>query len=186
MKLLVLLFLVSLNLYAETPLVYQAQDKGIELSEKDKEILEVGKISDTRYIVGGVLGTYPIGFGVGHAIQGRWTQDGWIFTAGEAATISIALVGMLGCATGSWADDDNECTSGQSALIAVGLIGFVGFRIWEIVDVWAVPPSHNRKFRDLKKMIQDKPPKPEVKASLDLHPFHHAKLGQGAALTFRF
>ena len=83
MRILIVLFcFFSLNVGAET-LVYEAQKKGINLTEKDQEILEIGEISQTRYIIGGILGTYPIGLGVGHAVQGRWSQMGWIFTAGE-------------------------------------------------------------------------------------------------------
>ena len=46
-------------------------------------------ISPFRYVAGGILSILP-GFGLGHAIQGRWFNDyGWVFTVGQ----TIALVG---------------------------------------------------------------------------------------------
>lgn len=80
--LLISTFTISISI-ADSTLIYDAKKKGIDLTDKDKEILEIGEISTVSYVVGGVLGTYPVGLGIGHAIQGRWSQKGWIFTAGE-------------------------------------------------------------------------------------------------------
>ena len=44
-------------------------------------------ISPYRFVAGGMLSILP-GFGVGHAVQGRWLRDyGWIFTAGQVASL---------------------------------------------------------------------------------------------------
>jgi hypothetical protein len=166
------------------PLIYEAKEKGISLSEKDQEVLSIGEISDTSYIVGGVLGTYPIGFGIGHVIQGRWSEQGWIFTAGEAASLGAILAGVSGCIRDSDFDTDH-CSGFNSTLIIGGLLGFVGFRVWEIVDVWATPPSQNRKYKELKKFIQGEKTK-DVKTSLDLIPLFDPYMGNGLALNLRF
>ena len=179
-----LTMLITSTVGAMTAPIYDAQRKGIQLTEKDKEVLEIGEISTGRYVAGGILGTYPIGFGIGHAIQGRWSEQGWIFTAGELGSVAMLLGGLSSCLKGDADDFFDDCSGGENALITVGLIGFIGFRIWEIVDVWAVPPSHNKKHRELQEYI-NKAPEKTTKASLTLSPLS-AKLGQGAALVLNF
>ena len=52
----------------------------------------VTEISKNRYITGGVLGT-ALGFGIGHAVQGRWLSDkGWIFTSAELVTLGVSFI----------------------------------------------------------------------------------------------
>lgn len=120
------------------------------LSEDDRRILERGEISTTRYVVGGVLGTYPLGFGIGHAIQERYSDRGWIFTVGELGSIVVAAAGMGDCVT-NWSSS-GSCNGG---LFFLGIFSFVGFRIWEIIDLWAVPPELNERYRELKHRMGD-------------------------------
>jgi hypothetical protein len=184
MKIIIALFLlVPFITQASTSLIYDAQKKGINLTEKDKDILEVGEISTARYVTGGILGTYPIGFGLGHAIQGRWSQNGWIFTAGESASLALLLGGALGCVNNTVFGED--CSDLENAIMTVGVIGFVGLRLWEIVDVWAAPPSHNSKYRELRDYINTTPVS-APKATLDLVPIVNPRLGQGLALNLKF
>lgn len=103
------------------------------------------KMSQAAYAIGGILGTYPIGFGVGHAIQGRWTEKGWIFTTGEIVSLGLIIAGAVDCVN----DDFNNSINGSngscnSGLLTAGVIGFVGFRLWEIIDVWLAPVLDNR------------------------------------------
>jgi hypothetical protein len=35
-----------------------------------------------------------------------------------------------------------------------GLFAFVGLRLWEIYDVWAVPPRENARYRKLEERIR--------------------------------
>lgn len=119
------------------------------LSDKDKDILARGEITRTRYVVGGILGTYPLGLGIGHAVQGRYTEKGWIFTVGELASIAALAAGLGNC---TWSSYDNDNCENSGGLIFLGLFGYVGFRIWEIIDVWAAPPEHNRRYHQLKSM----------------------------------
>lgn len=185
---LICLSFMSLNLWADSTSIYEAEKKGISLTEQDKRVLEIGEISDTRYIVGGILGTYPIGLGVGHAIQGRWSDKGWIFTAGELGAATVFVIGALGCVSdelNSGLNGKDDCKGLNEAMVVTGIVGYIGFRIWEIVDVWSVPPSHNRKVRDLQHYIQKTPAK-EVKTSLHLVPLYNPKMGQGVGLRFIF
>jgi hypothetical protein len=171
-------------LASDATLIYEAQKKGISLTDNDKEVIEIGEISTTRYIVGGVLGTYPLGLGIGHAVQGRWSQKGWIFTAGELGSLAVAVVGLSGC-TGNLLNG-HDCSGINSTLIGVGIVGVIGFRIWEIIDVWAVPPGHNKKFKELKNYIEKDTAKPEAKVSLDLVPVMRPGMGNGLALRLNF
>ncbi len=114
------------------------------LSEKERDILQAGEISKSRYVVGGILGTWPLGFGIGHAIQGRYTDKGWIFTVGELGSISLAVAGLGDC----WAGSRYETCNG--GLVFAGVMAYVGFKVWEIVDLWAGPPEHNRRYREIR------------------------------------
>lgn len=120
------------------------------LSERDRMILERGEISQTRYVIGGILATYPLGLGIGHAVQGRYTEKGWIFTVGELASLAVLMAGFGDCVD-NWSSN-KEC-NGSGGLVFAGVFGFVGFRIWEAVDAWAAPPEHNRRYRELKSRL---------------------------------
>jgi len=184
----VFMFFSSVNSFAGTGLIYDAQKKGINLSEKDKEVLDIGEISTTRYVIGGVLGTYPLGLGLGHAVQGRWSDQGWIFTAGELGSLAVLVTGISGCIDkeiNNGLNGKDDCTGFNEAMIITGMLGFVGFRIWEIVDVWAGVPQQNRKYNELKDYINKSTIK-EEKTSLYLTPLYHREMGQGLGLTLRF
>lgn len=115
------------------------------LSQEDARLLQRGLISPEAHI-GGAAVSFFIGFGSGQAVQGRWTDTGWIFTVGEAASIAALFIGI-----GNEVEDcfDEYCDEDNDGLIALGLIGLIGFRVWELVDAFAGPASHNRKVRDL-------------------------------------
>lgn len=121
----------------------------IYLDEEDRRILRIGEISQAQYVFGGIIGTYPVGFGVGHAIQGRYSDKGWIFTVGEIGSIVVLMSGVGDCMS-SISNRYDGCNGG---LLFLGAAGFVGFRIWEIVDVWAAPPEINRRYRELKQRM---------------------------------
>lgn len=94
-------------------------------------------VSKGKYITGGILGS-AIGFGIGHGIQGRYAEKGWIFTASEAAGLTVMIVGASQCASDNNKDTNNDltCTSSQKTMMSLGLVTMIGFHIWEIVDVW--------------------------------------------------
>jgi hypothetical protein len=181
------LLLFNFSAWADSLLIYQAQKKGINLTEKDRDTIEIGEISNASYIVGGILGTYPIGFGIGHAIQGRWYEQGQIFTWGELGSLAVAVSGAVGCINESTDGDDKwGCSDLESGLMIAGVAGYIGFRIWEIVDVWVAPLGHNSKFRSLQKYINTTKSRDEIKSSLDLVPLYSPKMGQGLGLKFVF
>lgn len=89
-------------------------------------------VATGKYITGGVLGS-TIGFGIGHAVQGRYEDKGWIFTATESAGLVLLIAGCSSTKRNS--DGDKECSN--PGLSAVGLITLIGFHVWEIVDIWS-------------------------------------------------
>ena len=122
-----------------------------QLTEEEQELLDKGYISPGKYVGGGVTAT-ALGWGIGHAIQGRWGERGWIFTVGEAASFVTLIYSMAeGFACNSNCDR-------YTTWMMVGALGLVGFRTWEILDAWIVPPRHNRRLRDLHLRMGMPPP----------------------------
>lgn len=92
-------------------------------------------VSKGRYITGGILGS-TFGFGIGHGIQGRYAEKGWIFTAGEVAGLAILTPAATQCAQDNQNNSNKDCTPAQKSIITGGYLILLGFHIWEIVDVW--------------------------------------------------
>ena len=84
MKLLIIAvtLLFSVNIYGSEQLgfssYYVAGNDSV--ANVDHSVSSVKTISEGQYIMGGVFGTV-IGYGIGHAMQGRWTKTGWIHTS---------------------------------------------------------------------------------------------------------
>lgn len=182
MKVLLFLTLMIAHVHADKQLIYKAKNLGIKLDKNDKETLEIGEISTARYVTGGILGTYPLGFGIGHAVQGRWSQKGYIFTAGELISIGVLLAGASEC-TGDLSRG-GDCSSGAGTM-TIGVLGFVAFRIWEIVDVWAAPLRIEKEYRELKKMIEEKEKSKNIDVSFS--PFYSPSFNTaGVGLSLKF
>lgn len=152
---------------------------GSSLTPDEQSLLERGEYERRELVGGGVLGTI-VGFGTGHIVQGRYGKRGWMFTAGEAGSLSATALGLAICgATDD--EDDVEFFSNLDCMLGVvsgGLAIFSGFRIWEIVDVWAVPARHNERVRALKAKAEGLP------VSLQILP--RGKGGMTAGLALRF
>jgi hypothetical protein len=146
------------------------------------KMLVRGEITDNQRVGGGLLGTF-VGLGTGHIAQGRWGERGWIFTVGEVVTYGILLAEMIDC----WeiSGDNSGCDEGW---IVAGALGFAGFRIWEIVDVWAYPPDYNRRVRELRARVYGPAyyygtPAPPVPPPVYLRPVDG---GYAGGITLRF
>lgn len=111
----------------------------VELTPEEHELLAEGEIDSVRHIGGGIV-AYAFGFGIGQAVQGRYTDTGYIFTIGEAGSAGAFIVGIEPCV------DDDNCT-----LLIVGAVSLIGFRIWEVVDAFAGPARHNRRVRAVRR-----------------------------------
>lgn len=121
------------------------------VTAEELQLLLRGELSTGRYITGGVMSAV-LGFGIGHAVQGRWRERGWVFTVGGGASLLVTFIGVadtIGCAGHS----DNEQCDTSIGLLVGGYLAFIGFRIWEIADAFVAPPSHNARVRSLKRRL---------------------------------
>ncbi len=118
---------------------------------EEKSLLDRGEISIPRYVGGAFLGSF-VGFGTGHAIQGRFFKKGAYFLIGEGSGIGVALGGsILFCGI--------QGERGSSNCLWVQNLGagiFVLAKAWEIFDLWVIPPIENADYRELIKKYPDK------------------------------
>ena len=108
-----------------------------------KEVMERDKTNKktlytAQYVIGGLVSIFP-GFGLGHVIQGRYMERGWIFTAGTLLTwIGIRRLNRVSSRRvvrfGSFYDSDSKISS-RDLLVA----GLFLFKIWEMTDIWILP-----------------------------------------------
>jgi hypothetical protein len=155
-----------------------------QLSEEDRALLSRGEISEGSYIGGALVGLF-FGFGVGQAVQGRYHDTGWIFTVGEAGTLTAMVIGAAQAIDDCFHDDlvCDDDDNGETLLVA-GLVGFVAFRVWEIVDAFAAPPRHNVRVRELRMRLGMPPVYTRVQPYVA--PTMARDGGATAGLTFRF
>ncbi|MCB0365314.1 MAG: DUF2799 domain-containing protein [Bdellovibrionaceae bacterium] len=92
--------------------------------------------------VGGTVTGMIVGFGAGHAIQGRYWDKGWIFTAGEGAAVGGLILSASQCDTkqaetkvGGTAVQTQVHRECQGVLPLLSILGFIGMRIWQSVDL---------------------------------------------------
>lgn len=121
------------------------------ITAEEHRLLLRGEISQGRYITGGVVSAV-MGFGLGHTVQGRWRERGWVFTAGGSASLLVTFVGIASTLACAGHSDNERCDPNHRVLIG-GFLAFVGFRIWEIADAFAAPPRHNARVRSLKQRL---------------------------------
>ena len=79
------LLLSLLFVFCSLPSLAQTSTNS-SLTRKDGKVY----ISQSRYITSGVASVFP-GFGIGHAVQGRWLEKGWKFTAGSSLVIGAGM-----------------------------------------------------------------------------------------------
>lgn len=106
----------------------------IELTAYDRKVLEDGEISGVRRVTGSVLAAVP-GFGLGHAVQGRYLYKGMVFTLTELGCVVLFAVGREG---------------GTAAIFP-----FLGFKIWEFVDSIVGSGRHNTRYHQLQSLSPD-------------------------------
>jgi len=124
----------------------------VQLTAEEHDLLMRGEISEGEHIGGGLAALF-LGFGIGQGIQGRWSDNGWLFTLGEVGALGLILYGAtrtFDCFDGV-DHTGGTCRSdaGTGSLI-VGALGFAGLRIWETIDAFAAPSEHNRRVRMVK------------------------------------
>jgi hypothetical protein len=153
-------YILLFSVLVYTSLAMAASDHQAEvhrgyLTKDDQKILNRGEISDGKYISGGILGSI-VGFGSGHAVQRRYLFKGMIFTIGEGAGLLTFLVfgGGQGCAPSGNSNYPNSSSCSEDQVMQIfGLAVIAGFKIWEMIDLWVMPPILNRRYRELSQKL---------------------------------
>jgi hypothetical protein len=121
----------------------------LRLSAEDQELIVDGEIGPAAHIGGGLVAAF-VGFGVGQAVQGRWTERGWIFTVGETAGLGLMVYGLGKAASTCINADGTDCGTSGLGFVAGGAIALTGFHLWETIDAFVAPIGHNRRVRAAK------------------------------------
>lgn len=132
--------------YPPPPGAYPPPPAGppVVVSPEEYAMAQRGEISGAA-MIGGLAANYFFGFGLGQAIQGRWSDTGWIFTVGEVGSLGALIYGVLDAVE---CEDSDRCDTDRGVALAVGgMIGFGVFRIWSMVDTVAGAKAHNRQVR---------------------------------------
>jgi len=131
---------VPLQNYQPSYSPYQAPPYYHLLNFEEREILHDGKISQGQVIGGGLLALF-VGYGSGHAVQGRFGSTGWKFALAEVASIVGIVVAARQPESGSY-----NSNQGETLLVGSILTYFIA-RGWETYDAFAGPSAYNRRFR---------------------------------------
>lgn len=119
------------------------------LSFEERQLLHDGKISQGQVVGGGLMALF-LGFGTGQAVQGRWSTMGWKFALAEGAGITAMIIGI----SSSLSHDSHQGSGSNSdegvTLLIGGLLTYSIAHLWEIVDAFAAPASHNRRYNQVK------------------------------------
>ncbi|HUS29648.1 MAG TPA: hypothetical protein VMZ53_14140 [Kofleriaceae bacterium] len=117
-----------------------ASPPGLTSSIEDTE-----DVTEIQRIMGPPV-AFTLGFGLGHVVEGRWREKGWIFTTSETLATGLFVGGMLA---------DMSCTQHcgyGGAAFATGMIALVGLRIWESVD--AVNGARRKHARFMQRQMR--------------------------------
>jgi hypothetical protein len=145
------------------PPAYNYQ-RTVVITAEEANLLNEGEMPVGRYVAGGITAV-AAGFGIGHIVQGRWLEKGWIFTFGEGAAIAAMMAGVaqsIDSCYGAYNDYNQPCQNSRHrgdgvGLVMGGLLAFTGLHIWEVVDAWVAPPHHNRQIRELRGRLGETP-----------------------------
>ena len=128
--------------YGPPPPVYQ-------LTPEDREILDEPYTPPMTTAISGAAAVV-IGFGLGQAIEGRYSDTGWIFTLGEGGSLAAMIAGAVGfnrCVLGAACNQN----SGAVALLVGGALAYTGFHIWDVLDAFIAPSRQNARIREVRR-----------------------------------
>lgn len=144
MRYLVLLFVLATATAHAQPAMTPPQLQ-LRIDDGDREILADGAVSTPQWVLGAGL-SLGFGFGLGQAVQGRWSKTGWIMTLGDSVGLGMILYGI----GGTFGDCFEGCPKPSQTRVLVALGGlalFGGFHIWEVADAIVAPGIQNERYR---------------------------------------
>lgn len=96
-------------------------------------------ISNQDYIGGGLASLF-IGFGAGHAIQGRYVESGWVFTVLDVTATASLLTGYFLARFDGGFEFPPRGVFGYYFYGMAFLVGVL--RIWQTKDAWILPNNY--------------------------------------------
>lgn len=99
----------------------------------DEEVSEMQQIA-------GPPTAFLFGFGLGHAVEGRWHERGWKFTVADTAATAMFVVGSVNM------ECEQDCTA-YGAAFATGLLALGVSRVWQTYDTVEGARAKNRRLR---------------------------------------
>jgi hypothetical protein len=119
-------------------------------SPDDRELLASGEIP---HVGGAMVADAFVGFGLGQAIEGRWSETGWIFTFGETIATAVFFDGLAQTiCTGPSPRCGNN--SNANGLALGGALALTVLRVWGFIDTSVVPLRHNARLRELRARLE--------------------------------
>ena len=115
-----------------------AEDDTSSVGSEESYDSSMVTISNAKYLGGVITAAIP-GFGVGHAIQGRYMEKGWIFTALDLLTVGGYFTSAF--LTVGDAAEGKSIKKARGMTIAFAL-AMTGVRIWEVVDAFMLPSNY--------------------------------------------
>lgn len=159
--------LIIYSVLATVALYSYPQSFAMENESQEDNISQTSQqktIENKIYIGGGIVGSL-IGFGIGHHIQGRFLEGGWIFTV-----LDIGLI-IGGGALGNWIGNPLTNVDARNFLYILLTLG-IGLRVWQAIDAWWLP-DHYKVVRN-------------IEFSPDLYTTNNGDLALGLSLKYRF
>jgi hypothetical protein len=156
-------------------------DAETTLTHTETMVLQQGPIETEPYVAGGVVGSF-LGFGIGHAIQGRYGTDAAWMSIGQAAGGLMFLLGA-GCPI----KQIGSASCPLNGTATTGLALMILTHVWEIYDLWATPPKHNKMYRDLRNRLDEEGDETEEALNFFVSPVsENSYIGAAAGFTYRF
>lgn len=107
-------------------------------------------MSYNDYVTGSIVGTL-FGFGSGHALQGRYADNGWKFTATEIAAVGIIAASLAPCKSDFFSSHaltlNQRLDKCQKTGLVVGNLLGAATHLYEVFDLWLTPnPALHHHF----------------------------------------
>jgi hypothetical protein len=119
----------------------------VSLTDEERELIARGEISEGERLGGAFVGIW-LGFGIGHAVQGRYGERGWLFTLTDLAGAGLVTAAVATCFQLSFGSDrPASADCGESGLFIAALAFLVGSRLWQGADLVKEPRRHNERVR---------------------------------------
>jgi hypothetical protein len=122
------------------------------LSSDDRGLLASGEIPN---VGAAIAADALVGFGIGQAIEHRWSETGWIFTFGETIATAVFFDGLVRTVDCGFPPSQHErqCSNDNNLALG-GAIALTVLRVWGFLDTTVGPVHHNARLRALRARLE--------------------------------